>query len=92
MLTWEGMVDDCVGASPSPTQTGKARQKSSPVEADRAEGAREEDICKMRDLIYNLLEFGCEGRRTKLKDYMMQHRLNVIGLQETIRQSFSIAE
>ncbi|KAK1694372.1 hypothetical protein QYE76_011069 [Lolium multiflorum] len=32
------------------------------------------------------------GRRTQLKDYMKQHRLDILGLQETIRQDFSTAE
>jgi hypothetical protein len=39
----------------------------------------------MRFLIYNIKGFGDPGRRTQLKDYMRQHRVDVIGLQETIK-------
>jgi hypothetical protein len=46
----------------------------------------------MKALIYNLCGFGSGGYRMQLKDYMKQHHLDVIGLQETIRQDLSAAE
>jgi exonuclease III len=46
----------------------------------------------MRFLIYNIRGFGAPGRRTQLKDYMRHHRVDVIGLQETIRQDFSMPD
>jgi glyceraldehyde-3-phosphate dehydrogenase/erythrose-4-phosphate dehydrogenase len=41
---------------------------------------------------YNIRGFGREGRRTQLRDYMRTNRLDIIGLQETIKQDFSTAE
>ncbi|XP_071685047.1 uncharacterized protein [Lolium perenne] len=46
----------------------------------------------MRALIYNIRGFGQLGRRTQLKDYIRDNRLDIIGLQETIRPDFSTAE
>jgi exonuclease III len=46
----------------------------------------------MKALIYNLRGFGSGGRRTQLRDYMKQHSLDILGLQETIKQDFSTAE
>jgi exonuclease III len=46
----------------------------------------------MRALSYNIRGFGQQGRWTQLKDYLRQQRLDIIGLQETIKQDFSLAE
>jgi exonuclease III len=46
----------------------------------------------MKALAYNLRGFGREGRRTQLRDYMRSNRLDILGLQETIRQDFTAAE
>jgi hypothetical protein len=36
--------------------------------------------------------FGQQGRRSQLKGFMRDHRLDILGLQETIKQEFSTAE
>jgi exonuclease III len=46
----------------------------------------------MKALSYNIRGFGREGRRTQLRDYIRTNRLDIIGLQETIKQDFSTAE
>jgi hypothetical protein len=46
----------------------------------------------MKALIYNICGFGLVGRRTQLRDYVRRERLDLIGLQETIKQDFSMAE
>jgi hypothetical protein len=46
----------------------------------------------MRFLICNIRGFGAPGRCTQVKDYMRPHRVDVIGLQETIRQDFTMPE
>jgi exonuclease III len=46
----------------------------------------------MNALIYNIRGFGQQGRRTQLMDYMSKNRLDILGLQETIKQDFSYAE
>jgi endonuclease/exonuclease/phosphatase family metal-dependent hydrolase len=46
----------------------------------------------MKALLYNIRGFGQQGRRTQLKDFMREHRLDVLGLQETIKRDFSMAE
>jgi exonuclease III len=46
----------------------------------------------MRALSYNIRGFGREGRRSQLRDYIRTNRLDIIGLQETIKQDFSTAE
>jgi exonuclease III len=46
----------------------------------------------MKALLYNIRGFGQQGRRTQLKDFMRDHRLDILGLQETIKQDFSTAE
>jgi hypothetical protein len=46
----------------------------------------------MKALIYNIRGFGQVGRRTQLRDYVRRERLDLIGLQETIKQDFSMAE
>jgi exonuclease III len=46
----------------------------------------------MRFLIYNIRGFGAPGRRSQLRDYIKQHRVDIIGLQETIKQEFSTLE
>jgi hypothetical protein len=46
----------------------------------------------MKALIYNIRGFGRLGRRSQLKDYIQRDRMDLIGLQETIKQDFSMAE
>ena len=46
----------------------------------------------MRGLIYNIRGFGQEGRRNQLKRYIRQEKLDIIGLQETIKPDFSMTE
>ncbi|KAK1617796.1 hypothetical protein QYE76_023313 [Lolium multiflorum] len=46
----------------------------------------------MRVLFWNIRGFGRKGRRTLLKDYLRLHRIDVVLLQETIKQDFSDAE
>jgi hypothetical protein len=46
----------------------------------------------MRALFYNLRGFGGQGRRTQLRDYMQRDRVDILGLQETVRQDFSDSE
>ena len=46
----------------------------------------------MRCLFLNIRGFGVPGRRTLLKDNIRKHKIDVICLQETIRQSFSDQE
>jgi hypothetical protein len=46
----------------------------------------------MRALIYNIRGFGEQGRRTQLKTYIRGERVDIIGLQETIKTEFSAAE
>jgi hypothetical protein len=47
----------------------------------RQEGAREQEDAQMKALAYNLRGFGREGRRTQLRDYMRNNRLDILGLQ-----------
>jgi hypothetical protein len=56
------------------------------------EGARDQEGVQMRFLIYNIRGFGAPGRRSQLRDYIKQHRVDIIGLQETIKQEFSTLE
>jgi hypothetical protein len=46
----------------------------------------------MKALIYNICGFGQVGRHTQLRDYVRRERLDLIGLQETIKQYFLMAE
>ena len=46
----------------------------------------------MRMLIWNLRGFGGRGRRSQLKDYLRRLKIDIVFLQETIRDSFSIQE
>ena len=43
----------------------------------------------MRILFYNIRGFGCKGRRTLLRELLRKHRIDVICLQETIKQDFT---
>ena len=43
----------------------------------------------MRVLIWNMRGFGRRGRRTQLKEYLRRVKIDVIFLQETIRQDFA---
>ena len=42
--------------------------------------------------IWNIRGFGQDGRRQQLRDYMREEDVDIVGLQETIRQDFSIPE
>jgi exonuclease III len=46
----------------------------------------------MRALFWNIRGFGRRGRRTLLKDYLRLHRIDLVLLQETIKQDFTDAE
>ncbi|XP_051185446.1 uncharacterized protein [Lolium perenne] len=46
----------------------------------------------MRALIYNIRGFGEQGCRTQLKSCIRGERVDIIGLQETIKMEFSAAE
>jgi hypothetical protein len=46
----------------------------------------------MKFLIYNIRGFGQQGRRTQLIDYVKSDRFNIVGLQETIKKDFSMAD
>jgi exonuclease III len=46
----------------------------------------------MRALIYNIRGFGEQGSRTQLKSYIRGERVDIIGLQETIKSEFSATE
>ena len=46
----------------------------------------------MRALSYNIRGFGQQGRLTQLKSYMRGNRVDILGLQETIKQDFSVSE
>jgi hypothetical protein len=48
-------------------------------------------ICQMKALLYNIRGFGQQGHQTQLKDFMHEHRFDVLGLQETIKQAFFLA-
>src|SRR3954468_15085890 len=45
-----------------------------------------------RVFIWNIRGFVHEGRRRQIKDYIRLEVPDIVGLQETIRQDFSIAE
>ena len=42
--------------------------------------------------IWNMRGFGQEGRRRQLTDYIRKENVDIVGIQETIRSDFSIAE
>ena len=46
----------------------------------------------MRAMGWNFRGFGQSGRKNLLKDYLRKFRIDIIFLQETIRQSFSLSE
>jgi hypothetical protein len=46
----------------------------------------------MRFLIQNIRGWNAPGRRTQLKDTFRNDRVDIIGLQETIKQDFSAQE
>ncbi|KAK1607529.1 hypothetical protein QYE76_031202 [Lolium multiflorum] len=55
-------------------------------------GAEEGCLCVMRAGFYNICGFGRPGRRTQIKDFISRERLDFVGLQETIKTSFTPAE
>lgn len=46
----------------------------------------------MKILFWNLRGLGAPGRKKKLRELIFDHRLDVVCLQETIKQSFSEGE
>ena len=46
----------------------------------------------MKALLYNMRGFGRPGGRTQLSDYIRQNEVDILGLQETIKQDFSVPE
>jgi exonuclease III len=46
----------------------------------------------MRFLVQNIRGWGAPGRRTQLKDIFRADQVDIIGLQETIKQDFSAQE
>jgi exonuclease III len=46
----------------------------------------------MRCLFWNIRGFGRRGRRTLLKDYLRDHKIDIVILQETIKQDFTDLE
>jgi exonuclease III len=46
----------------------------------------------MRCLFWNIRGFGRRGRRTLLKDYLREHKIDIVILQETIKQDFTDLE
>jgi exonuclease III len=46
----------------------------------------------MRAMFWNIRGFGVRGRRTMLKDYLRKHRIDIVCLQETIKQDFTDQE
>jgi hypothetical protein len=42
--------------------------------------------------IWNLRGFGAPGRQRQLKEYMRQENMDIVGLQETIKESFLLHE
>jgi hypothetical protein len=54
--------------------------------------AEQESVCIIHTCFYNIRGFGAPGLRLHIKDLMIREHLNFMGLQETIRESFSLAE
>jgi exonuclease III len=46
----------------------------------------------MRALIWNIRGFGRRGRRNQLRDFLRNTHVDILFLQETIRQDFSLQE
>ena len=46
----------------------------------------------MRALFYNIRGFGRAGRRTLIKNLLREHRIDIVCLQETIKQDFTDVE
>ncbi|KAE8766271.1 hypothetical protein D1007_62561 [Hordeum vulgare] len=46
----------------------------------------------MKLLCWNIRGFGLPGRRRQLVEYLRQEEIDIVGLQETIRQDFSLLE
>ena len=43
----------------------------------------------MRVLFFNIRGFGRSGRRTLIKDLLRNHKIDIVCLQETIKQDFT---
>jgi exonuclease III len=46
----------------------------------------------IKTLIWNIRGFGIEGRRRQLKEYLRQENVDIVGLQETIKQNFLLVD
>jgi exonuclease III len=46
----------------------------------------------MRVLIWNIRGFGRRGHQNQLRDYLRSNKVDILFLQETIRQDFSLGE
>jgi exonuclease III len=46
----------------------------------------------MRCLFWNIRGFGRRGRRTLFKEFLRKHRIDVVCLEETIKQDFTDLE
>ena len=46
----------------------------------------------MKLLCWNIRGFGLTGRRRQFIEYLQQEEIDIVGLQETIRQDFSMHE
>lgn len=54
--------------------------------ADRKTNRRKK---KIRVLFWNIRGFGAAARRRQLKDHIASEKIDIVGLQETIKQEFS---
>jgi exonuclease III len=46
----------------------------------------------IKTVIWNIRGFGVEGRRRQLKEYLRQENVDIVGLQETIKQNFLLED
>jgi hypothetical protein len=46
----------------------------------------------MKIIFWNIRGFGAPGRKTQLKELRQQHRVDMICLQETIKENFTLGE
>jgi exonuclease III len=46
----------------------------------------------IKTLIWNIRGFGVKGRRRQLKEYLRQENVDIVGLQETIKQNFLLVD
>jgi exonuclease III len=46
----------------------------------------------MRFLFWNVRGVGKDSRRKQVKEFIEEHKLEVVGLQETIKDDFTVSE